>query len=290
MGLKVGFIGLGIMGESMCENIIKNGYETWIFDIDRVKTEGIERKGGKPVNAIGDLASIVDVIFIMVPNNDNVRDVIDHLLPSLKPGTTIVDMSTISPAVSKELAIRVKDTGSTMLDAPVVKSKAAAISGTLGIYVGGDNAAYERVLPLLRCMGRDIIHLGSNGTGLVMKLCHNALVAEIQNGVNEMICVAKAAGIADVDTFAKCMSYGGAQNFYLDAKAKTIADGDFSPKFPLEHMYKDLSLMRAFSNGLGLELPGVQHAFRVYSEGMERGLNKDDFSASIKIVDKFVKK
>nr|MDO8118947.1 NAD(P)-dependent oxidoreductase [Candidatus Sigynarchaeota archaeon] len=290
MNLKIGFVGLGIMGESMCENVIKHGFDTWIYDVDKSKMDKIALKGGKPVKFIQEMTDLVDIIIIMVPNNEHVQDVIEKLLPTLKPRTIIIDMSTISPDVSKALAMQVKATGCTMLDAPVVKSKAAAITGTLGIYVGGDRDAFVRVIPVLQTMGENIIHLGPNGAGLVMKLCHNALVAGIQNDVNEVITLAKAAGCHDIGIFARCMSYGGAQNFYLDAKAKSLTENDFSPKFPFEHMYKDLSLVSKFSKDLGLEMPGIQHSFKIYKDGTEQGLGKEDFSASIKIVEKNAKK
>lgn len=280
---KVGFIGLGIMGESMAENIIKKGHETWVYDINQAQVEKLAAIGGNPCESVTDVGEKASCIIIMVPNSEHVRDVIEQLLPILKKGMIIIDMSTISPSVS-----RVKEKGCTMLDAPVVKSKVAAISGELGILVGGDKKVYEKIIPLLQCMGKNIIHMGSNGSGLAMKLCHNMLVGEIQNGVNEMLVLARAAAL-DINSVVKAISYGGGQNFYLDSKAATIKSEDFSPKFPFEHMFKDMNLLQGLVSELGLDLPGAKHVLEIYEKGMADGLNRDDFSASIKIVEAITK-
>jgi 3-hydroxyisobutyrate dehydrogenase-like beta-hydroxyacid dehydrogenase len=283
--LKVGFIGLGIMGESMSERVIKAGHETLIYDINKAQVDKVAKLGGKPCGSIAELAKQVSHIIIIVPSNKHVRDVISQILPAMQPGTVIIDMSTISPVVSKELANKVKEKGGTMIDAPVVKSKAAAISGDLGILVGGDKATFEGVLPLLQCMGKNIIHMGSNGSGLAMKLCHNMLVGEIQNGVNEMLVLANAAGL-DMDSVVKAISYGGGQNFYLDSKAATIKARDFAAKFPFEHMAKDMNLIIDYARSLGLELEIANYVRGIYNVGMDESLGKEDFSASIKIVEK----
>jgi len=197
-------------------------------------------------------------------------------------------MSTISPTVSKNLAKKVAEKKSIMLDAPVVKSKAAAITGDLGILVGGDEGAFEQIKPILKCMGKNIIRMGQNGAGLAMKLCHNYLVAQIQEGVNEMLTLASKAGL-DFDSVIKAISYGGGQNFYLDSKGETINKRDFSPKFPFEHMEKDIKLTAEFAKDLGLKLPAMDIVKKIYDEGIKEGLAREDFSASIKIVEKLAK-
>ncbi len=281
----VGFIGLGIMGESMSERVIKAGNETYIYDINRAQVDKIAKAGGKPCASISELTKQASHIIIMVPNSEHVRDVIGQIIPVMQPGKVIIDMSTISPGVSKELAAKVKDKGGIMLDAPVVKSKAAAMSGDLGILVGGDKKTFEGVVPLLQCMGKNIIHMGPNGSGLAMKLCHNMLVGETQNGVNEMLVLANAAGL-EMDSVVKAISYGGGQNFYLDSKAASIKARDFTPKFPFEHMHKDMALVADFAKDLGLELGVAKHVQGIYEEGIGEHLNREDFSASIKIVEK----
>jgi 3-hydroxyisobutyrate dehydrogenase-like beta-hydroxyacid dehydrogenase len=282
---NIGFIGLGIMGESMCENIVKAGYNVNVFDLNKEQIKKLESIGAKGVNSIEEIGKKSTYIIIMVPNSDNVKDVIGSLLPGIQKDKVIIDMSTISPAVSISLAKKVEEKGGKMIDAPVVKSKAAAISGDLGILVGGDKAVLDEVKPLLECIGKNIIHLGKNGNGLVMKLCHNTLVAQIQNGVNEMILLAQKSGI-DIDSFITSISYGGGQNFYLDTKGQSIKNRDFSPKFPFEHMNKDVKLTEELSKSLNLNLKGVKNVCDLYSQGMNDKLSREDFSAVYKVVEK----
>ncbi|MCB1157857.1 MAG: NAD(P)-dependent oxidoreductase [Leptospiraceae bacterium] len=282
---KIGFIGLGIMGESMCDRIIQVGkFPCSVFDVDPAKVEKLVEKGGIKAESISDIANFATHIILMVPNDESVRSVFNSLLPVVKPGTTIIDMSTISPNTSRELALKVQEKGCTMYDAPVVKSKPAAISGDLGIYVGGDKEGLDDIRPILECMGKNIIHLGENGAGLTMKLCHNSLVAEIQNGVNEMLVLAGHFGISE-ENFVKAISYGGGQNFYLDGKWKAIKERNFSPAFPFEHMAKDIQLTKNLAETKNLHLPGIEQVNRIYQEGLRDNLGREDFSASYKVVE-----
>lgn len=286
---KIGFIGLGIMGESMCENIIKKGnYPTWVFDLSNAQVEKMVAIGAKACKSSKEIAENTNVIIMMVPTSDNSREVITGLLPNLKKNTIIIDMSSIAPSVSKELAEKVKATGSIMIDAPVVKSKAAAIKGELGILVGGDAEIIEKVKPILLCMGKEVINLGTNGNGLVMKLLHNMLVGEIQNGVNEMLVMANTAGL-DFDAVIKSVKAGGGQNFYLDSKGDTIKSKDFSPKFSFGNMNKDINLALDLADQLGLDLPGAKRVQQIYAAGIN-SVKNEDFSASYKIVESQIKK
>ena len=192
-------------------------------------------------------------------------------------------MSTIDPSVSVEIAKMVKETGAQFVDAPVVKSKPAAIAGKLGIYVGGEEAACEKAFPILAYMGENIIRMGDNGKGLVMKICHNALVSQIQNGVNETYTLAQKYGI-DMDSYATAISYGGGQNFYLDSKSEPIKNEDYTTAFSIENMYKDVNICMSLAKESGLEMPGEAAAKSVYDLAMERGYGKEDFCATVKIV------
>lgn len=192
-------------------------------------------------------------------------------------------MSTINPEVSIEIANKVKETGASFIDAPVVKSRPAAESGKLGIYVGGEEKDYNRALPILSYMGENIIHMGDNGKGLVMKICHNALVSQIQNGVNETVSLAEEYGI-DILTFAKAISYGGGQNFYLDSKKEVIAKEDFTTAFSIENMHKDVHICLEMADKKNMKMKGEEVVANVYDEAMEKGLAKEDFAATIKVV------
>lgn len=284
--MRIGFIGLGIMGESMCENILKkSGAAVYVYDLNKEKVEKLVDMGAVGAASISEVGEICDHIVTMVPKSEHVQAVINELLPVMKPGTILIEMSTINPKVSSELARKVNEKGCFMVDAPVVKSKPAAIAGELGIYVGGIKAIFEVVKPILQCMGRDIIYMGDNGSGLVMKICHNMLVAQIQNGVNEMLALSEASGL-QFDDVVTAISYGGGQNFYLDSKKATIKVGDFSPKFSVENMHKDIHLALNLATEVNIKLPGAENAREVYDRAMELAMNREDFSATIKVVRK----
>jgi len=284
--MKIGFIGLGIMGESMCENVLKkSGAEVYVYDINKEKVNKLVELGAIGAESAKEIGETCDRIITMVPKSEHVQEVIDELFPIIKTGTILIEMSTIDPEVSRRLAKKVAEKGSYMIDAPVVKSKPAAIAGELGIYVGGNKEIFDTVKPILQFMGKDIIRMGDNGSGLVMKICHNMLVAQIQNGVNEMLSLSEASGL-EFDDVVTSISYGGGQNFYLDSKKATIKSGDFSPKFSIENMHKDIHLALNLADEINVDIPGAENAANVYDKAMELGINKEDFSATIKVVKK----
>ena len=282
--MNIGFIGLGIMGEAMCSNIIKkHDGKVFLFDLCKEKVASLAALGGVPAESSKDLAEKSDVIITMVPKSEHSRAVYEEILPVLKAGKTCIDMSTIDPDVSVEISKLVKSTGADFADAPVVKSRPAAESGTLGIYVGSDEYTFEKIRPILAYMGSNIIRMGKNGMGLVMKICHNTLVAQIQNGVNETLALARKMGIS-VDDFATAISYGGGQNFYLDGQAQNIKNENWTTAFSLENMHKDLGICERLSKESGFAMPGMENAKRVYDEGMKKGIGKEDFRATYKVV------
>lgn len=284
--MKLGFIGIGTMGFPMSQNLLKkSGYSLMAYDLNWAAVEALASQGAQPVEDACQVADCCDVVFTMLPRDEHVRGVYQQLQEHIRPGQIYVDMSTISPAASCEVAELVRSHGADLADAPVVKSQPAAVSGTLGIYVGGRKETYEAILPLLQCMGSNIIHLGGNGAGLVMKLCHNLLVAQVQNGVNEVLHLAQAACGIDVETFAKAASYGGAQTFYLDSKAATLQKGDFTPAFAAEYMHKDLTLAQGLCQQAGLSLEGAELAMSRYDKVLEKGWGKEDFSCTYKLFD-----
>jgi len=283
--MTIGFIGLGIMGESMCENVIKkSGSSCVVYDVNSVAVEKMKELGAAAGSGVSDVARQSDVIITMLPKSEHVRAVVEEMLPELGAGKIVIDMSTIDPSVSVELADKVKQTGAVMLDAPVVKSKPAAIEGTLGILVGGDEVVFEKVKPILLYIGCNVIRMGGNGAGLIMKVIHNMLVAQIQAGVNEMLTLANSAGI-DIDDAVTAISYGGGQNFYLDGKKNAIKNRDFTTAFSVENMHKDVHIAERLISEMGLELPGAARAVELYDKAMSMGIGKEDFSAMIKVTE-----
>lgn len=282
--MKIGFIGLGIMGESMSENIVKKHDDAvYVFDFVTEKVELLASKGAIPCADSVELARQSDVIISMVPKSEHSRAVYETILPVLDETKICVDMSTIDPSVSVEISNMVKQTGAQFVDAPVVKSKPAAIAGTLGIYMGGDEAVCETLLPIMRYMGENVIRMGGNGTGLVMKICHNALATQIQNGVNETLTLARKNGVS-VRDFAEAVSYGGAQNFYLDGQAAKLEAEDYTTAFSVENAAKDVGICMNLAKECGVAMPGEAHVQTIYQKALEQGLGKDDWRSTIKIV------
>ena len=284
INMDIGFVGLGIMGESMCENIIKkHDGKVFVFDYVKEKVDKLAAIGAVACSSSKEVAENCDVFITMVPKSEHSRSVYSEILPVLHEGMTCIDMSTIDPSVSVEISEAVKKTGAEFIDAPVVKSKPAAIAGKLGIYVGGSDSAYEAMKPILLYMGENIIHMGENGKGLVMKICHNALVSQIQNGVNETSTLAAKNGI-DILKYAEAISYGGAGNWYLDSKKDALSREDYTTAFSIENEHKDVHICLNLAKECGVSMPGEENAVRVYDKALEMGLGKEDFCATIKVV------
>lgn len=282
--MNIGFIGLGIMGESMCENIIKkHDGKVCCFDIDSSKVKKLAELGAIPCESSAEVTQNSDVIISMVPKSEHVKAVYSEILPHITKGKICIDMSTIDPSVSVEIANEVKAKGAMFADAPVVKSKPAAVSGTLGVLVGCDEELFPVIKPILEYMGSNVIYMGANGKGLIMKICHNTLVGQIQNGVNETMNLAVKSGI-DIDSYTAAISAGGGQCFYLDGQHENLKNENWTTAFSFENMYKDICICERLSREVGYPMPGMENVKAVYDKGMENGIGKEDFRASYKVV------
>ena len=282
--MKIGFIGLGIMGESMCENIVKKHSDTvYCSDLNKEQVKKLESLGATGCDSNIDVAKNADVIITMVPKSEHVKAVYTELLPYIDSTKICIDMSTIDPSVSVECANMIKAKGAQFADAPVVKSKPAAIAGELGILVGCDESLYETIKPILAYMGCNIIRMGENGAGLAMKICHNTLCAEIQNGVNETLLLAKSMGFSAED-YHTAISYGGAQNFYLDAQWQNIENENWTTAFSLENERKDLGICERLAGEQNVDMPVMKHVKSVYDKGFNAGIGKEDWRVTYKIV------
>lgn len=276
--MKIAFIGLGIMGLPMAANVAKK-YPLIGYDV-------VAKETPFPfADSYEECVRFADVIISMVPKNEHMIALYAELKKYLRPGQICIDMSTIFPGVSEQVAKELAPLGVKLLDCPVVKSQPAAVKGELGIYVGGDKEAYEQVKPILECMGHNIIYMGGNGTGLTMKILHNGLVGEIQNGVNEMLSLAASLGL-NLSDVVTALGYGGAQCFYLDSKAKNIIADAYPTAFSVGNMDKDVHFCAELAAQQKKPCPGLQAAVKVYEQAMAEGLAKEDFSASYRIVKK----
>ncbi|MEE1320325.1 MAG: NAD(P)-dependent oxidoreductase [Acutalibacteraceae bacterium] len=282
--MKIGFIGLGIMGESMCENIVKKHNDTvYCNDHKENQIKKLESFGAVGCKTNAEIAEKSDIIITMIPTSAHVKTAYIEMLPYLKSGKICIDMSTIEPSVSVEVAEFVKATGAQFADCPVVRSKADAIAGTLGVLVGCDKNLFTVIEPILSYMGSKVIYMGENGKGISAKICHNTLVAEIQNGVNETLILAQKLGIS-IDNFADAVAAGGAQNFYMNAQREKLKNEDWSTAFSMENMRKDITICAAISEKENFDMPGMRAAKAALDKGFEKGWGKEDFRKTYKIV------
>lgn len=282
--MKIGFIGLGIMGESMCENIVKKHNDSvYASDINKKQVEKLAGLGAIPCENNVEVAKNADLIITMVPKSEHVKAVYTELLPYIDETKICIDMSTIDPAVSIECAKMIKAKGAQFADCPVVKSKPAAIDGTLGILIGADKELVPTIKPILSYMGSDIKYMGENGRGIVMKICSNAMVAAVQNGVNETMALAQKWGL-EIDDYAEAISYGGGKNFYLELQKDNLKAENWTTAFSLENEHKDLGICTRMAEEVGFDMPGLKVCKAVYDKGMELGMGKLDFRSTYKIV------
>lgn len=281
--MKIGFIGLGIMGEAMCYNIIKKHDDSvYIYDINPKQVAIVAGYGGIPCESSAQVAAASDIIITVVPRSEHSMEVYKEILSVVDDTKVCIDMSTIDPQVSLEICHMLASRGCAFLDAPVVKSQEAARLGDVGIYVGGPRDVYQQVKPVLRYMGRSIIHMGDNSKGLIMKICHNALVAQIQNGVNETLALALENGI-DMDKYSAAISYGVGQNYYYDSKQIALMNRDYTTQFSVENMEKDLDICHRLIQSEGIDMPGLEVSREVYKEALEREMEALDYCSTLEI-------
>ncbi len=282
--MKIGFIGLGIMGESMCENIVKKHSDTvYCNDHKQSQIDKLASFGAVGCATNTEVAEKADIIITMIPTSKHVKEAYTEMLPYLNKGKICIDMSTIEPSASVEVANMVKSNGAQFADCPVVRSKADAIAGTLGVLAGCEREVFDIIEPILAYMGSKVIYMGENGMGLAAKICHNTLVAQIQNGVNETLNLAQKLGIS-IDNFADAVAAGGAQNFYMNAQRDKLKNEDWTTAFSLENMCKDITICSRISEEMDFDMPGMRAAKAAIDKAMEKGWGKEDFRQTYRIV------
>ncbi len=285
--MQVGFVGCGTMGEHMCRTIIKGGHDVAIFDVAPEPLERLAADGATVKESPAAVAAAAEITVFMVATLDQLRNAIagdGGFVEGLRPGGIAVVMSTVSPALTQEMAGVVAEAGGVLVEAPVVLSQPAAIAGTLGIYYGGPEDVYDRVMPILECMGGNIMRLGDVGQAMTMKLCHNILTFNIIQAVSEMIVLGRSVGI-DIDDMLPAISFGGGQNFFLDSKAATIKARDFTPRFSIANCQKDAGLAIDFAASVGVDMPAAAVAKQIIDQAMADGIGSEDFSALIKVTE-----
>jgi 2-hydroxy-3-oxopropionate reductase len=262
MGSEViGFIGLGIMGKPMALNLMKAGHRLIVHSRSQGPVDALVAAGATPVASPAAVAAEAGVIITMVPDTSDVELVLtgpNGVCDGLKPGTIVIDMSTISPVATKRLASAVARKGGSMLDAPVSGGEIGAKSGTLSIMVGGDAAAFERARPILACMGNPerITHIGESGAGQVCKLCNQIAIGGALAGVSEAFALADKTGI-DRARVRQALLGGFAASKVLEVHGERMLTGDYRPGFFTRLYQKDLRLANETAMANAVAIPAT---------------------------------
>lgn len=289
---KIGFIGLGTMGAPMAANLLKQGYEVIVYNRTSAKSEALAEQGATIATTPRDAANAVHTVITMVSDDASIAAVYegkDGLLAGLQAGTTVIDCSTISPALVKQLAESIKSLGCTFLDAPVTGSSPAAISGTLVFMVGGDAEVLAAQTDIFDTLGKKILHMGPNGSGAVAKLAHNTIVGINNLALAEGFAIAAKSGLP-ADAFLELVQLGSAGSKAAELKGRKIIEHDFTNQFSLALMLKDLKLASSLTDESSIPSPMLNMAKSLFQAGQAEGFGDEDLSAVVKLYESWIGK
>jgi len=283
--LKVGFIGLGLMGKLMAKNILKAGFDLTVFNRTESKTLEFKKLGASIAKSPKELASKVDVVIIMVTGPKDVENVSfgqNGISKGAKKGLIVIDMSTIGPKAAKRIGEKFGKFGIEFIDAPVTGSTLKAETGELTIFVGGDEKIYKKVKPILLAMGKVHHYLGKSGSGQAVKMINNQVLGTSIAALAEGMLLADEMGIAR-DKVAAALRTVPAMSFMMSLKLDNFVNEEFPLMFSTANMTKDLFLaMDEVSEEMNLPL--LKIAGKLYKKALKKGYDNDDFSSVIKAI------
>lgn len=283
----VGFIGLGIMGRPMAHNVLKASFPLIVYDLLPQSMQGLLAAGAQAAASPKDLAAQVDVLLLCLPDSPDVKAAMtgpQGVFAGVHQGQIVVDMSTISPVVARELAAQAAQLKVTMLDAPVSGGEVGAQEGTLSIMVGGELAAFEQVQPVLQAMGKRILHMGAAGAGQVTKACNQLVIAVAMQGVAEALVLATKAGV-DPAQVRQALLGGAAASRVLELHGERFLEHNFQPGFRTRLHYKDLNIALEAGRTYGTPLPATALVHQFFNALMAHGAADQDHSALITILE-----
>lgn len=286
--MKLGFIGLGIMGKPMSKNLVKAGHELVVCDFNASSVEELVALGATSAKNGAEVAAQCDVIITMLPNSPHVRTVAlgeNGILDAAKEGTILIDMSSIDPTESQAIGAALKKKGIRMLDAPVSGGEPKAIDGTLSVMVGGERADFDTYYELLKVMAGSVVYVGELGAGNIAKLANQIIVALNISAVAEALTFAQKAG-ASADLVYQAIRGGLAGSTVLDAKAPLMMDRKFDPGFRIELHIKDLNNALNAGHAVSAALPLTGQAMEIMQTLKAYGYQKEDHSSILKYYEK----
>jgi 2-hydroxy-3-oxopropionate reductase len=278
---RVGFIGLGVMGKPMARNLMKAGHELVAYSRTRASVDEVAQEGGSAASSPREVAEQADVVILMLPDSPQVRDVLDGddgLLAGAGDGSLVIDMSTISPVVTRDIAEECGQRGIGWVDAPVSGGDVGAREATLSIMAGGSEEDFARAKPLFEALGRTIVHVGPVGAGQVVKACNQVVVALTIEAVSEALVLGSKAGV-DPATIIEVLSGGLAANKVMEVRGRNFLEHDFTPGFRIDLHHKDLGIALQTAREYGVALPNTAAVDQMLQALRSGGRGDRDHSA-----------
>ncbi len=284
---RIGLIGLGLMGTPMAKNLLKAGYELSVHDINRKAVDEVVGLGAKGDSSPKEVAASAEAILLSLPGDSEVEEVIlgkDGILEGGRPGSVLVDMSTISPLTAKRMAEALQKHGMEMLDAPVSGGQEGAREGGLTVMVGGKPEVFERMHPVLQKLGKNVTHIGGHGAGQVAKAANQIIVGLTIEAVAEALVFASKAGV-DPEKVRKALLGGYAQSRVLELHGRRMTDRNFEPGGKVRSHKKDIEIIMAVARELGMYLPGTALLSHLWNAVAGQGGLDWDHSSLVKVLE-----
>ena len=288
---EIGFIGLGIMGKPMVKNLLMSGYKVSFFARRKKVIDEISAIGGIYIKNISDLPKSCKVIILNLPKSNDVHNIVlgeRGLYKNILPDTTLIDMSTISPDVTVEIADKLKVKKSYMIDAPVSGGEIGAINGNLSIMVGGQKKIFNKVLPILSILGENITYIGKNGSGQITKACNQILVAGTLVAVSEVLLMAKKSG-CNLNLVREALMGGFANSKILEVHGNRMISSDYKPGFKSKLHLKDLDIALNIAKDLNINLKGTKYSRKLMHQSVVDKKQEKDSSVIHEIIKKINK-
>jgi 3-hydroxyisobutyrate dehydrogenase len=287
MAELVGFIGLGIMGQGMVRNLLKAGFEVNIWNRTARRMDPLVEAGAKKTNSLADLASKCDIVITCVSDTPDVQEVVlseSGVIHGVKSGALLVDMSTISPQATREIATKLDEKGVHMLDAPISGGSEGAAKGTLSIMIGGDAKQVARAMPYFEAMGKTITHVGGHGAGQMVKLVNQILVVVNMLAAAEALLFGQAGGL-DLQKALEAVTQGAAGSWMLSNRGPQVLERDWRPGFTIDLQQKDLRLVLEAADQMGVPLMATNMIFNLYRTLQREGLGAEGNHALVKALE-----
>ncbi|MEM7346823.1 MAG: NAD(P)-dependent oxidoreductase [Chloroflexota bacterium] len=284
---RIGFIGLGIMGQGMAHNLLKAGFSLTVWNRTASRMESLIAAGAQTGKSPADVAAQSDIIVICVSDTPDVEAMIlgdQGILTGAKAGSLVIDCSTISPTATKQLAAKLSENEVAMLDAPISGGSEGAVNGTLSIMVGGTSADFERATSVFEAMGKTITHVGDIGAGQMVKIVNQILVVGNALAMSEALLMAEAGGL-DLKTALKAVEAGAAGSWMLSNRGPQIIERDWRPGFTIDLQQKDVRLVLGAADELGVPLPGTALVHQLYRTLQAQGLGSDGNHALVRALE-----